>query len=516
MRLIQYRLDEMGSGTDGNEYISKLKTVGVTKLRTFLEKRIEESYRRNIAKIVPMLQIEYKKAEDRLGVIEDELSSLSLEKLKEGSNAYREKFAKELERSIHGTANASPLEWGETLVTEQMRAGSFLTDSQVKSEAWQTLLDLEVGNAQHRLFGGAQYHRALREFTAAVRHMSLSSVSEDEIANAAGMGDTHDGVNFMRAACVLAMNKAHQTFDPILETLNVRAAHVMRRMFPLVESMIYNDEKRGIFKTSIPQQLRSKTFQSCVKKIYEKFIDDQMNYCMNICRDDLQGMTRFVTWDVDGRGGSSALYKSMPTPHRMVEIYKLAIDKNQEKDMKDKKYDKTSNLKGKSGSVDKDQVYKQWLLANRGSHQYSEANDRRGSTNELAVQDDSNNVEVTDYYDLLQLTEEMLAGRNANRTNTVVSALVMYIVRSWRDYFARSVSMKLNCFFLLPFIHDFPLYFRNELDKLYDEENNANGIGELFDIRESRKELLQKRLELVAECDANVKLQQRCGDFIQQ
>ena len=37
-----------------------------------------------------------------------------------------------------------------------------------------------------RLFGGAQYHRAIREFTVAVRHMASPPVTEDEIANAAG------------------------------------------------------------------------------------------------------------------------------------------------------------------------------------------------------------------------------------------------------------------------------------------------------------------------------------------
>ena len=41
----------------------------------------------------------------------------------------------------------------------------------------------------------------------------------------------------------------------------------------------------------------------------------------------------------------------------------------------------------------------------------------------------SDGVEVSDYYDMLQLMEEMLAGRNANRTSVVVTALVQYIVR---------------------------------------------------------------------------------------
>lgn len=42
------------------------------------------------------------------------------------------------------------------------------------SRPWQ---EIEVGNGNNRLFGGAQYHRALREFNFAVRHMSSPEVT---------------------------------------------------------------------------------------------------------------------------------------------------------------------------------------------------------------------------------------------------------------------------------------------------------------------------------------------------
>ena len=77
-------------------------------------------------------------------------------------------------------------------------------------------MDEEVGNAHHKLFGGAQYHRALREFTLAVRLMKTPTVTEDEIANAAGVGDMHDGVNFMRAACVIAVEKVRGSMGGVL------------------------------------------------------------------------------------------------------------------------------------------------------------------------------------------------------------------------------------------------------------------------------------------------------------
>ena len=43
--------------------------------------------------------------------------------------------------------------------------------------------------------------------------------------------------------------------------------------------------------------------------MYDKFVENQVDECLSKCRDDLHGLTRFVTWDVDGKGGSSALYK---------------------------------------------------------------------------------------------------------------------------------------------------------------------------------------------------------------
>lgn len=36
--------------------------------------------------------------------------------------------------------------------------------------------EIEVGNGNNKLFGGAQYHRALREFNFAIRHMNAPEV----------------------------------------------------------------------------------------------------------------------------------------------------------------------------------------------------------------------------------------------------------------------------------------------------------------------------------------------------
>lgn len=88
------------------------------------------------------------------------------------------------------------------------------------------------------------------------------------------------------------------------------------------------------------------------------------------------------------------------------------------------------------------------------------------------------------------------------RTNAVVSALVQHIIRSWREHSARSVAMKFNCFFLMPFIDEFPFYLRQELDRVYEGD-----MANLFDISELKAALKRKRDDLIAECKANERLQ---------
>ena len=493
-----------------------LPRMGISKLRTFLESRVEECYRRNVAKIVPLLQSELRHAENKLASTDAELKALSIDRLKQAANVYREKFAKELAEAIHGSAKASPDEWGETLEGEQLRGGAFLGQEETSSDVWQRALEFEVGDSKRRLYGGAQYHRAIREFTVAVRNMKAPPISEDEIANAAGMGDVHDGVNFMRAACIIAVEKAQQSFSPVLDSLRHRTTHIMRRLFPIVESTIRRSD--GFSSGSNPHiDASNGPFRELIRGIYDKFVDQQIESCLSKCKDDLKGMTRFVTWDTDGRGGSAALYKSLPTPKRMVEIYSVAVDNKQEKnsglDLKDKKQTPvTTNKKGKKNKKDKkkyesfdDQIMGEW-----GEQNYSDDNKLQPDSSdvtETALAQKSwqeGETEVSEYFELMQLMEEMLAGRQGGRTTTVVITLVQYIISSWRNHFAKTIAMKFNCFFLMPFLDDFPVFLRDELDRMYDE-----GVGELFDITEARQALQARKLELAAECDANSKLQQR-------
>jgi hypothetical protein len=100
--------------------------------------------------------------------------------------------------------------------------------------------------------------------------------------------------------------------------------------------------------------------------------------------------------------------------------------------------------------------------------------------------------------------EEVTCMRDTNRTCAVVSALVRHIVTAWRTSFAQNVAMKFNCFFLLPFLDEFPFILRTELDSLYDGD-----MSHLFDMREARAELERRVRDLELECKSNTKLQSK-------
>lgn len=298
-----------------------LPRVGLSRLRGFLERRVDECYRRNVAKIVPMLQAEHEACKRRLEQCEQELDAISIDRLKQGADAFCDEFCAALRETIQGSVIAPPSVYGETLEQEISAAGSF-QGKQTSSDAhsrrynscfsffsllrcrldingcpmsitdrtWDRLVATEVGNQSHRLYGGAQYHRVMREFNLATRCLRLPTISEDEIANAAGMGDTHDGVNFLRAACVISLEKARCSFDPLLDALRIRMVHTMGRLCPITEYMLNQKKERAsssyttasIFGGFTNNLNRSKVsdisqnaqFLQLVRTIYEKFVSE--------------------------------------------------------------------------------------------------------------------------------------------------------------------------------------------------------------------------------------------------
>jgi hypothetical protein len=207
----------------------------------------------------------------------------------------------------------------------------------------------------------------------------------------------------------------------------------------------------------------------------------------------------------------------------MVEIYSVAVEERKERaaekavkssgsKMKRQGQGKSSG-KGAGGQSPAERVVEEWEES-QSAHTDTDSG-LSLSQQQLIIakaKQDATEAERGDYYSLMQLTEEMLSGRDAGRTNSVVSALVQYVIRSWRDHFARTVSMKFNCFYLMPLLDDFPEYLRREVDAMHENGD----IGELFDIYETRQALQHRKEDLLSEIAANHKLQERFEDINSQ
>ena len=122
--LVLQRLKRMGKAGVAAAGVAN-KRVGLRALRTFLEERVDEAYRRNVAKIIPMLQAEYVAAERRLKACEQELEAISVDRLKAGADVFCDEFCKCLKKTLQGSIVAPASLFGETLAQETSVAGSF-------------------------------------------------------------------------------------------------------------------------------------------------------------------------------------------------------------------------------------------------------------------------------------------------------------------------------------------------------------------------------------------------------
>lgn len=483
-------------GSDKGKMSSITNRVGLNKLRTFLEERVDECYRRNVRKIIPMLQAEYANAEGRLQATEQELEALSVERLKTGADAFCDEFCMNLRKAMHGTIVAPVTVFGETLPQESATSGSFHavqgSPMAVSDRTWERLVESEVGNKEHRLYGGSQYHRTLREFHLATKCLRTPIITEDEIANAAGIGETHDGANFLHAACVIAVEKARVSFEPMLGALQMRMAHVMERLCPVAEYMLreardrtkvttYTKNNGAATSTKFEEAMdvsQNPLFRQLVRDIFERFVGRCCDSAMSRCRDDLVSMTKYVTWSLDERG-SGALTRALPDQASIVSIYQATLEKS---DLKEDDEEEKVNEKLPK---------KEELMAQKPLPPV--ANRRR-------------NVD-RDYQNLVQLMEEAFMARDSARTNIVVGGLVHHIVGAWREQFCREVTTKFNCYFMLPFIEDFHRFMRTELGNIYDSDGSP--LSDVFDLTSVRKSLQSHRDELKAECEANKRLQEK-------
>ena len=422
--------------------------TGVTQLRRFLEQLLQRRYLESVPAIVPLLEREYRIASRRLEATQDELADLHPDKLKEKGRALREGFLAKLALLLKGTVAAPPDRFGETLADEHMRGGAFVGGDGRALAAPPTL-----PNAHMRLYGGAQYHRAMAEFRAAVGAVPCPDIAREEIVNACGVDDFHDGVNYTRTACVIAVSKARDALEPVIHQLGFRFAHVLRRMLPIAMHLLARDECGG-GASGGADPAGHDLFLQRVGAAYHAFIEAAEKGCRARCLEDLLSTTRYVTWSLHtggGAGGRKGLRGVLGRP-----------------------------VGGGSGGG--------------GGSGHANASSSSTSSSALARRE----ADATAGGTVADLLESTLWNRQLGAVSEeIVAALVCQIFEGIRDHVVQAVELKFNCFFLMPLLDAFPARLREELEAAYDDLDTVFDVGAVRAALEGRLRSLESELAQV-------------------
>ncbi|XP_027345192.1 dynamin-like protein ARC5 isoform X2 [Abrus precatorius] len=417
--------------------------IGVSKLRLFLEEMLQKRYISNVPLIIPLLEKEHRSVTRKLSDINQELSTLDEAKLKEKGRTFHDMFLTKLSLLLKGTVVAPPDKFGETLQDERINGGAF-----VGADGVQFPHKL-IPNAGMRLYGGAQYHRAMAEFRFVVGGIKCPPITREEIVNACGVEDIHDGTNYSRTACVIAVARARDTFEPFLHQLGSRLLHILKRLLPI---SVYLLQKDSDYLSGHEVFLRR------VASAFNNFAESTEKSCREKCMEDLVSTTRYVSWSLHNKSraglrqfldsfGGTEHSNSCNNPTASVLSQTSANEKEDTKAQPDVKL----------------------------SHVAS------GTDSSTSIQ-----TTETKLADLLDST--LWNRRLAPSSERIVYGLVQQIFHGIREYFLVSTELKFNCFLLMPIVDKLPALLREDLESAFEDD-----LDNVFDITNLQHSLGQQK-----------------------
>ncbi|KAK1386010.1 Dynamin-like protein ARC5 [Heracleum sosnowskyi] len=417
--------------------------IGVSSLRLFLEELLQKRYMDSVPLIIPLLEKEYRSTTRKLNEINQELGTLDEIKLKEKGRAFHDLFLTKLSLLLKGTVVAPPDKFGETLQDERANGGAFIA-----TEGLQFPHKL-IPNAGMRLYGGAQYHRAMAEFRFVVGGTKCPPITREEIVNACGVEDIHDGTNYSRTACVIAVAKARDTFEPFLHQLGSRLLHILKRLLPI---SVYLLQKDGEFLSGHEVFLRR------VASAFNNFAESTERSCRDKCMEDLVSTTRYVSWSLHNKnraglrqfldsfgGNEQSVIGGNSLPANISQDSSFSSVPNDKQEIKARTDVKLSHL--------------------------------------ASAIDSSTNMQTTETR-LADLLDSTLWNRRlAPSSERIVYALVQQIFHGIREYFLASVELKFNCFLLMPVVDKLPALLREDLESAF--EDNLDNVFDITNLRHS-------------------------------
>ncbi|TVU51148.1 hypothetical protein EJB05_02556 [Eragrostis curvula] len=438
--------------------------IGVSTLRLFLEELLRKRYIESVPLIIPLLENEHRNATRKLREISQEISDLDKVKLKEKAQLFHDSFLTKLSLLLKGMVVAPPDKFGETLINERINGGTY-----TGSENFQ-LPNKMMPNAGMRLYGGAQYHRAMAEFRLVVGSIKCPPITREEIVNASGVEDIHDGTNYSRTACVIAVAKARDTFEPFLHQLGFRLLYILKRLIPISVHLL---EKDGECFSSHEVLVKR------VQAAFQRFAEATEQSCRERGMEDLESTTRYVTWSLHNknRAGLRHFLDSFVAPEQL--------------------------------SVNTHTGYAAAGLHDQSSGSNDSRQDRpKGDlkSNHSSDSNSSGTVQETRLVDLLDST--LWNRRLVPSSERLVYALVHQIFHGIKEHFLVTTELKFNCFLLMPIVDKLPALLRQDLESAFEDE-----LDNIFDVTQLRQSLGQRKRELEIELKRIKRLKEKFGEI---
>ncbi|KAJ3671652.1 hypothetical protein LUZ60_007731 [Juncus effusus] len=409
--------------------------IGVSSLRLFLEQLLQKRYIASVPLIIPLLDKEFRCVTRKLREVNQEINGLNEVKLKEKARVFHDSFLTKLSLLLKGTVVAPPDKFGETLQDERINSGTF-----TGSDSFQ-LPHKMMPNAGMRLYGGAQYHRAMAEFRLVVGGMKCPPITREEIVNACGVEDLHDGTNYSRTACVIAVSKARETFQPFLHQLGFRLLYILKRLLPI---SVYLLQKEGEHLSGHGMFLKR------VETAFNNFAESTENSCRAKCMEDLESTTRYVTWSLHNKNRAGLRH--------FLDSFTGAADHS-------------SNPTTTAGNVD------------------SKSSDCRAVESNIAGQSQQTETRLVDLLD-----STLWNRRLAQSSERLVCALVHQIFHGIKEHFLVSTELKFNCFLLMPVVDQLPALLREDLESVFQDD-----LDGIFNITQLKSSLERRKRDLEIE-----------------
>jgi len=419
----------------------ELERVGVFQLRLFLEQLLQRKYLEHVPIIVPNLEREDRLVRQKLTDTKAELENLRSDRLREMGRRVLESFISKFVELLKGSIVPPAQRFGESLKDEHITGGAFVAPDGRTIPSYKY-----VENSDRRLYGIAQFNRLMAELRHVMSLNRCSDITREEILNACGIDDTHDGVNYTRVACVVATAKARDAVEPYVHQLGFRASHIAKRMLEIVYFMMKRD---GISLSGHGMFLQR------VEKVFLDFVERTERKCRERCMEDLRSVTRYVTWSLHARNRDSLrnMLSNVTTSHEIQE-------------------------QGGGGAGGQRSGGKMFRGGSSGSS--SPGTKEGGSDQVLRL------LEATVFTrELTPITEDM------------VSSLVACVFGGIREHLTQTIELKFNCFFLMPFVDEFPAALRMDIESAYDEH-----LEDVFDVASVKKQLLAQEARLESEVES--------------